>query len=574
MYSSIKKLNFILKLKSDKKFFFLIMGASFIGFFEAMGLISIFPFISLVSNPNLIQSNSLLNKIFSYTELSINDFLILFGCLLIIFLTILALLNILYNYFIFKYIYKKYYEINLFFFQNYLEQDFKFFLLKNNSYISKVINLELMYLIDGVLISFLNLLSKSIITISIIICLAIISFKVTILIGFGLALIYFIIVQISKKKIIELGVLLEKSNKNKMKIIQESFFGIREVKLFNQIGFQLNKFKNLTADFINSKSTYLIFSVIPRFLFELLIFITVISFIIFLIFNSMDIENYLALIGIFGFAAIKLLPSFNTIFQSITTIKFHKKTIESIFNEKKLLMKNKKKIETNKKLKFTDKILFKNVKFSYPGNENTILENINISIKSNTLIGIKGQSGEGKSTFADLILGILKPIKGSISVDNIEINDENANSWLNNVGYVPQKFNLFNTSIFFNITFDQKLDETKIKKFYECLKIVNLKNFTDKQKLKHNFIISEDGKNLSGGQKQRVAIARALYKEIDLLVLDEPTSNLDEENTRLFIKLINKLKEKITVIVISHNQKVLNNCDEIIGIKDKKIVKS
>ena len=573
MYSSIKKLNFILKLKSDKKFFFLIMGASFIGFFEAMGLISIFPFISLVSNPNLIQSNSLLNKIFSYTELSINDFLILFGCLLIIFLTILALLNILYNYFIFKYIYKKYYEINLFFFQNYLEQDFKFFLLKNNSYISKVINLELMYLIDGVLISFLNLLSKSIITISIIICLAIISFKVTILIGFGLALIYFIIVQISKKKIIELGVLLEKSNKNKMKIIQESFFGIREVKLFNQIGFQLNKFKNLTADFINSKSTYLIFSVIPRFLFELLIFITVISFIIFLIFNSMDIENYLALIGIFGFAAIKLLPSFNTIFQSITTIKFHKKTIESIFNEKKLLMKNKKKIETNKKLKFTDKILFKNVKFSYPGNENTILENINISIKSNTLIGIKGQSGEGKSTFADLILGILKPIKGSISVDNIEINDENANSWLNNVGYVPQKFNLFNTSIFFNITFDQKLDETKIKKFYECLKIVNLKNFTDKQKLKHNFIISEDGKNLSGGQKQRVAIARALYKEIDLLVLDEPTSNLDEENTRLFIKLINKLKEKITVIVISHNQKVLNNCDEIIGIKDKKIVK-
>lgn len=574
MYSSIKKLNFILKLKSDKKFFFLIMGASFIGFFEAMGLISIFPFISLVSNPNLIQSNSLLNKIFLYTELSINDFLILFGCLLIIFLTILALLNILYNYFIFKYIYKKYYEINLFFFQNYLEQDFKFFLLKNNSYISKVINLELMYLIDGVLISFLNLLSKSIITISIIICLAIISFKVTILIGFSLALIYFIIVQISKKKIIELGVLLEKSNKNKMKIIQESFFGIREVKLFNQIGFQLNKFKNLTADFINSKSTYLIFSVIPRFLFELLIFITVISFIIFLIFNSMDIENYLALIGIFGFAAIKLLPSFNTIFQSITTIKFHKKTIESIFNEKKLLMKNKKKIETNKKLKFTDKILFKNVKFSYPGNENTILENINISIKSNTLIGIKGQSGEGKSTFADLILGILKPIKGSISVDNIEINDENANNWLNNVGYVPQKFNLFNTSIFFNITFDQKLDETKIKKFYECLKIVNLKNFTDKQKLKHNFIISEDGKNLSGGQKQRVAIARALYKEIDLLVLDEPTSNLDEENTRLFIKLINKLKEKITVIVISHNQKVLNNCDEIIGIKDKKIVKS
>ena len=226
------------------------------------------------------------------------------------------------------------------------------------------------------------------------------------------------------------------------------------------------------------------------------------------------------------------------------------------------------------KLKFKDKIQFKNVKFSYPGNENTILENINISLKSKTLIGIKGRSGEGKSTFADLILGILKPIKGSISVDNLKINDENANSWLNNVGYVSQKFNLFNTSIFFNITFDQKFDETKIKKFYECLKIVDLKNVIDKQKLKHNFIISEDGKNLSGGQKQRLAIARAIYKEVDLLVLDEPTSNLDEGNTRLFIKLINKLKEKITVIVISHDQKVLNSCDEVLIVRDKKIFKS
>ena len=202
MFSSIKKLNFILNLNRDKKFFFFIIGASFIGFFEAMGLISIFPFISLVSNPNLIESNSFLNKIFLYTELSSNDFLILFGCSLIIFLTILTLLNILYNYFIYKYIYKKYYEINLFFFQNYLKQDFKFFLLKNNSYISKVINLELMYLIDGVLISFLNLLSKSIITISIIICLAIINFKITILVGFGFSIIYFIIVQISKKKLL------------------------------------------------------------------------------------------------------------------------------------------------------------------------------------------------------------------------------------------------------------------------------------------------------------------------------------------------------------------------------------
>lgn len=574
MYSSLKKLNFILNLSKDVTFLFLIIGASIIGFFEAMGLVSIFPFITLVTNPDLIQTNEFLNKLFLLFDMSVKNFLILFGFALIVFLIMLTLLNIFYNYLVYKYIYKKYFEINLYFFKNYLKQDFNFFLFKDTSYISKVINYELMYLIDGVLISFLNFISRSIISISIIFCLAFININITLIVGLGIASIYYSIVQISKKKIVNLGYIIEKSNKDKMKIIQESFLGIREVKLFDQIKVQTSKFKDLTTNFANSKSIYLIFSVIPRYVFEILIFVSVILFIIFLTYNSHDIEEYLALIGIFGFASIKLLPAFNSIFQSITTLKFYKKTINSVFDEKNQLIKNTQKIASNEKLKFNNNILFKNVEYSYPNNENTILEDINITINSKTLVGVRGTSGAGKSTLADLILGILKPKKGAILIDDTEINDNNSNSWLNNVGYVPQKFNLFNSSIYFNVTFDEKLESRKIKKFYDCLETVNLKEFVYDKKLKHNFIISEDGKNLSGGQKQRIAIARAIYKNVDLLVLDEPTSNLDTENTDLFIKLINKLKEKITIIIISHDQKVLKNCDKIISIKNKKIVKN
>jgi ABC-type bacteriocin/lantibiotic exporter with double-glycine peptidase domain len=308
--------------------------------------------------------------------------------------------------------------------------------------------------------------------------------------------------------------------------------------------------------------------------FEILIFVSIILFIIFLTYNSHKIEDHLALIGIFGFASIKLLPAFNSIFQSITTIKFYTKTIDSVFNEKNQLTQNTQKKSSNEKLKFNKNILFKNVEYSYPNNENTVLDDISLIINSKTLVGIMGQSGAGKSTLADLILGILKPKRGTILIDGTEINDNNSNSWLNNVGYVSQNFNLFNSSIYFNVTFDEKLDPKKIKKFYDCLETVNLKDFINNQKLRHNFIISEDGKNLSGGQKQRIAIARAIYKDVDLLVLDEPTSNLDTENTDLFINLINKLKEKITIIIISHDQKVLKNCDEIISVKNKKIVKN
>jgi ATP-binding cassette, subfamily B, bacterial PglK len=574
MFLLFKKLNFILKLTSDKKFYLIIVGASIIGFFEAMGLVSIFPFITLVAKPDLIHTNSILNDLFLMLDVSINNFLIFFGFSLIIFLSILTLLNILYNYLVLKYIYHKYYDVNLFFFKNYLKQDFNFFLHKENSHISKVLNYELMYLIDGVLISFLNLISKSIIAVSIIICLAIIDLNITLLVGAIFITIYYSIVQISKKKIIDLGSIIEKSNKNKTKIIQESFSGIREIKLFNQIKVQSDKFKVLTSNFSNSKSIYLIFSTIPRYILEILIFISIISFIIYLTYESKHIQDSLALIGIFGFASMKLLPAFNSIFQSITTLKFHTKTIESIFSEKEELLQKVLNKESNSKLLLKKEILIKDVKFSYPNYPDMILDSINLSINAKTLLGIKGQSGAGKSTFVDLVLGILKPNEGSIYIDKTELNDENSSSWLNNVGYVSQNFNLFNASIYFNVTFDNNIDDNKFKKFYKCLETVNLKNFVNTKSLKHDFIISEDGKNLSGGQKQRLAIARALYKEVDLLVLDEPTSNLDSKNTELFIMLINELKDLITIIIISHDEKVLNGCDKIITIEKKKIIEN
>ena len=244
MFSIIKKLNLILNLSTDKYFYLLILGASIIGFFEVMGIISIFPFISLVTNQELIQTNKLINNFFVMSKLNEKEFLILFGVLLMIFLLFITLLNIIYNYLIYKYIYKKYHSLSSFSFKNYINQNFSFFLTKDNYYISKVLNLELMYIIDGVLISFLNLISKLIITILIIISLCIINFKVTFVVSIIFSLLYGLTALLSRRKIVEFGRKLESSNTNKLKIIQESFDGIREVKLFNQIDVQLKNLKN------------------------------------------------------------------------------------------------------------------------------------------------------------------------------------------------------------------------------------------------------------------------------------------------------------------------------------------
>lgn len=574
MFSIIKKLNLILNLSTDKYFYLLILGASIIGFFEVMGIISIFPFISLVTNQELIQTNKLINNFFVMSKLNEKEFLILFGVLLMIFLLFITLLNIIYNYLIYKYIYKKYHSLSSFSFKNYINQNFSFFLTKDNYYISKVLNLELMYIIDGVLISFLNLISKLIITILIIISLCIINFKVTFVVSIIFSLLYGLTALFSRRKIVEFGRKLESSNTNKLKIIQESFEGIREVKLFNQIDVQLKKFKKFVLDFCTSKSSYLIYSTIPRYVFEIIMFITTISFIIYLVQSSQKLESYLALIGIFAFAAVKVLPAFNSIFQAFTTIKFHVGTIDSVYNEIKVLKLNNQLKRSFERLNFNDNISLNNVDFNYPNSEISILKNINLKIKKNTLVGVGGDSGSGKTTLIDLILGILRPIKGNIIVDGHELNSENISSWLNNVAYVSQNFNFFNDSILFNVTFEENLIGDKKKKFFECLDLVNLKEFTDKKNEKENFVIGEDAKYLSGGQKQRLAIARAIYKNVELLVLDEPTSNLDINNTKKFMELINNLKKKLTIIIVSHDKSIINNCDKKYFMEDKKIVEN
>jgi ABC-type bacteriocin/lantibiotic exporter with double-glycine peptidase domain len=571
MFRSIQKLNFILSLSSDRHFYLLVGGASIIGFFEVMGIISIFPFISLVINQEIIITNEFLNKLFVYSELSIKKFLILFGVLLIIFLTLITVSNILYNYFFFKYIYKKYFNLSSFFFERYIKQNFDFFLSKDNYYISKVLNFELAYLIDGVLVSFLSLISRIIITFAIIISLCIINFEATIFISLIFIILYSLMAQFSKKKIVYFGNKLENSNSQKMKIIQESFNGIREVRLFNQIFIQSSKFQEFILDFCKSKSTYLIFSTIPRYVFEIIMYFTAISFIIFLINSSQKLESYLPLIGVFAFAAVKILPAFNIIFQAVTTLKFHAKTIDSVYGEKITLTKNKFYTKSNKKLNFKSEININNLEYKYPNSTSNVLEKINLIIKANSIVGIGGESGSGKTTFVDLILGILQPTNGQIAIDGIALNSENINSWLNNVAYVSQNFNFFNDSIFFNVTFNKEVNCENKENFFNCIQLVNLDDLINKKNEKENFVIGEDAKFLSGGQKQRLAIARALYKNVDLLVLDEPTSSLDSKNIETFIKLINSIKKKITVIIISHDEIILNNCDNRLVVEGKSI---
>ena len=221
------------------------------------------------------------------------------------------------------------------------------------------------------------------------------------------------------------------------------------------------------------------------------------------------------------------------------------------------------------KLEFNKIINIKNLKFSYKNSEKKILNNINLEIRKNDCIGIIGESGAGKSTFIDVLMGLNKPTKGEITLDDVNIL-QNRRGWQKMIGYVPQSIYLIDESIKKNIAFGE--DDVNIGKLNQVLKQSGLEQFVENLANKENTIIGEKGAKISGGERQRIAIARSLYKNPDLIIFDEATSSLDLETEKKVLETIKHLKEEKTLIIISHRMNTLNYCNKIYELKDGNLV--
>ena len=282
----------------------------------------------------------------------------------------------------------------------------------------------------------------------------------------------------------------------------------------------------------------------------------------------MGLVPFLTLITI---SALRLLPAFSNISGAISTLKTTLPSLKHLIKENKFLKKkvqNKNKI----KIKFNKEIELKNINFSYAKTTKKILNNFSINIKKGDKIGIIGESGKGKTTLLNIILGLIQPTNGVFLVDNKKVDFKN-NFWGDTVGYVPQEIFLLDNTIKKNITFglnDDKIDKALMKKVCKTAQI-----FKHVQNLpkKFNTIVGEHGHNLSVGQKQRLGIARILYRKPKLIILDEATSSLDFKNEQKFIDDVFNIDSNITIIFVSHKMSALKNCKRIYNLSKHKFIK-
>lgn len=454
---------------------------------------------------------------------------------------------------------------------NYLIKDYYFFVKNSSSDLTSNIILEVEKFAYRIIDAIIIILTETFIIIGITLFLLLNYFNIS-LVLITLIIIIFSIFNIFYKNIFKkIGEIKIIHDSKKVQDLQRSFHIIQNIKLDGLEDFFLKKFKKSNDAASRSYFFLQFFNEIPKPIIELslIIIMAIIVIVSYFFFNSGRTE-ILVMVSLFGVSMFRILPSFNRLLIAVNTLRYYFPTVDRIFVQ--VFDKENKNLTQRFTGDFTfkDSIVFSNVNFSYPNSNKMILTNVNIEIKKNEIIGIVGDSGSGKSTFLNLFLYLLKPNSGQILVDNKPI-DNIFKSFRKKVGYVPQKIYLTNQSLIKNVLLGKDIKDYDYSLFWDCIDRANLRKIVDNLPQKENTQLGERGAALSGGQQQRIGLARALYKKSDILILDEATNSLDKLSEDEILDTIYKLRDNLTIIIVSHNKDVLSRCDRLIKIDNSKV---
>ena len=460
-------------------------------------------------------------------------------------------------------------------FTSYIKRSYLFHVSSNSARIIKNFSEEIHQLSIGYMGSIITVITETILISVLLTFLLFLQTKTTIIVLGLTVAISFLIFSVLKKKIATLGREREDYNFVNLRNIIQALGGIKEIKIFQKENEIINNFEKNSSRLKSVNWLISFYNEVPRIFFE---FISVCSFlaILYLFVNlgysfSVIISYFIIIFAIF----IRIMPSANKLIVSLVNLTINQRAIQVVHNEL-----NSEQVSTesnikvnNEKLNFKSKIEIQNLSFRYGTEEKEVIKNINLQINKGEILGVIGETGSGKTTFVDLLIGLLEPTEGSILSDGKDIK-LNRIEWFKKIGYVPQNIYLNDESIKKNIAFT--LDEALIdeQKVIDAARKSKLLELVQSKKDKLNFRIGERGNILSGGQKQRLGIARALYNNSEILVLDEFTSALDEVTEREIMKEISILKEKKTIILSTHKPSILAYCDRIYDVKNNTILKN
>ncbi|MCJ8161414.1 ABC transporter ATP-binding protein [Acinetobacter zhairhuonensis] len=555
-----------------RKFIIVLIFTVIMACIETAGVLSIMPFLAVISNPEIINTNKTIHNFYmTFKSNNFKEFVIQLGVMSMAVVLLSSGFKVINQYVLSRFLSLQRHYFSTRLLKIYLMQDYDFFLQKNSSELSKNILSEVDQLVNNVIQPILQIISYGLVLFAMVLVIFIYHPIMAIGVVCSLSIIYTIIFINIRKLLERIGREFQYANKERYRVCQEVLSGIKDVKINNAIKNYLQYFNNQSRVYAKNLATNNTVSQVPLYIVETIGYCSLIVLAITLVMLSNKIEIVLPVLGLYGFAAYRMLPAAQNIYRAVAKMKFVSIVFEKIHNDLRLKVVDEDVLEdkdSNKLVNFKECIELRNVHYAYPSSlDKPVLDRFNLIIKKAMSIGVVGRSGSGKSTLMDILLGLLKPQSGELLIDGVEINENNVSDWQNKIGYVPQFIYLSDSSVEENIAFGVEKNQIDKQAVIKAAKIANIDDFINEELIDgYETKIGERGVRLSGGQRQRIGIARALYKNPDVIFMDEATSALDKETELSVYMDILKYTGEKTIIIITHSENISEFCDEIIKL--------
>jgi len=574
--SVVAKLKVLLSRRDRRRASFLLLLVVVNACLQVVSVASIMPFTAVMASPKLIYTNAVLSSVFVALQFSTQkDFLAFLGLLAFTSITLAQVFKVLTNYCQIKFCLLQEYAIANKLFASFLDRPYLWLLQQDTAALGKNLLSDIHQVVQGILLPLLVACSQVIVTLLLFGLIFMADPKAALVAAAVFGFIYIVMYKYAKPRLDRIGHSHFDANEKRHLIASDALGAAREIKVGGlEQGF-ISRFSVHSLSYAVNQANAQAFLQLPRSVVELIAIGGMLLMVVYSITRADSLVGAIPLTALYAFAAYRLMPALQQIYSSLSEARTNVPALVALHEQFKQLEPSEKRTSDIQPVSFHREIRMEDVHFSYPSSATPTLNGLTLSIKAGSSIGMVGRSGSGKSTAAAILIGLLSPQSGRVTVDGEVITQSNIAQWRNTIGYVPQQIYLSNDTVAANIAFGIAADQIDRHAVERAAIAAQLHEFVCHSLPRgYDTMVGEKGVRLSGGQRQRIAIARALYKDPKVLVLDEATSALDNVTERIVIDALEALSGRVTTVVIAHRLTTVKRCTQIVLLDDGKVTEA
>ena len=555
----------LLSGRERRRFALLVAMTCVAALLDALGIASLLPFLALVANPGMVETNPALAWLSgALGDPAPNDLLAVVGLMVLVAVATGLAARAAAFYALTRFVRMRELTLGRQLLARYLSRPYAWFLGRHSADLGKTLLSEVQQVVAGPFDAAIRLIANAVVALFIVLVLV----AVDPFAALGAAIIvggaYALVSRLLLGRMPQLGRERVRANRERFQVTHEALGGIKDVKVLDLEGTYLARFVEPASRLARIQARATITAELPRYLLEGTAFAAMILFVVWLLRGEGgSLESALPTLGAYAFAGVRLFPAMQDIFRATTRLRFGAPALTALREELSGPPPRPRGAEEGPPVALRERLAVEDVSFRYPGAGAPALVELSLEIEAGSAVGIVGSTGAGKSTLVDLILGLLEPDEGAITADGVALHGDALRRWRRSIGYVPQSIFLTDDTVAANVAFGQAPDAIDMERVAEAVRQAQLDEVVADLPDGLMTLVGERGARLSGGQRQRVGIARALYRQPPVLVFDEATSALDTVTEQALMRTVSGLAGERTIVMIAHRLSSVRHADRI-----------